>query len=759
MNERAEVQAVLSTSSQLADERMKRVLWVVIGMLYLLVGLIIMTFDTLVPLGGQVRFEVGDIPQQDIFAPESRTYESAVLTEERRQQAIRNVEPIYTRVSSIARDQRDLMRDIVAYMNMVIDDPYAADEQKLADHEAITALTDIDQTTWQAILASSEDSTRWALLTADLVNALETTMGRNINPTEASLSDALGALRDNNVSIDLTDSEKEIVIVLVSELVVPNTVLDEEATEAERQRALSEVEPFIRTFRTNETIITKGRPITEADIEALQIFGLQQTNRSTTRTFLSALLVLFVVSGGMLLYIARFYPAIIQSTRLMLVLASMFLIFMAVARAFGPDWIDQQRLYPAAALALLVTALVGPHLSTVLIAGLALLVGTMGDNSMELVVLVAVGGIAGALSLRDIERLNSYFSAGLIIGLVNVVIVLAFLANDEEVPEFITLLSESLLAFANGLLSAAVALVGLFVIGAIANLTTSVKLIELMQPNQPLLQLLLRKAPGTYQHSLQVANLAELAAERIGANATLIRVAAMYHDIGKTLNPQFFVENQAEGFNPHDDLNDPQRSARLIIGHVAEGERLARRHRLPQRIRDFIREHHGTMKPWYFYYQAIEKAGGDESKVNLETFTYPGPIPQSKETAILLLADGTESTARAIRPRTHEEVANVVNKIMERALQDGQLDESNLTLNDLKVIREVFIETLQAIYHPRIAYKEPVKVKGEQPKQLAEPDSPVVEEKEGNATPVSTPEPEIKKEPKQDVIPDGKPDL
>jgi hypothetical protein len=240
------------------------------------------------------------------------------------------------------------------------------------------------------------------------------------------------------------------------------------------------------------------------------------------------------------------------------------------------------------------------------------------------------------------------------------------------------------------------------VITNIMNLPTSLKLIELMQPNQPLLQRLLREAPGTFQHSLQVANLAELATERIEGNATLVRVAAMYHDIGKTLNPHFFVENQ-KGINPHDILDDPQKSAKILIGHVLEGDRMARRSRLPNRIRDFIREHHGTTKP-FFYYKAVELANGDESKVAAADYTYPGPIPQSKETAILMLADGSESAARGIQPRTEEEVAGVVNMIFEKDLQEGQLDESGLTLNDLKVIREVFIETLQGVYHTRIAY-------------------------------------------------------
>jgi putative nucleotidyltransferase with HDIG domain len=236
------------------------------------------------------------------------------------------------------------------------------------------------------------------------------------------------------------------------------------------------------------------------------------------------------------------------------------------------------------------------------------------------------------------------------------------------------------------------------------NLTTSLKLVELMQPNQPLLQRLLREAPGTYQHSLQVANLAELATERIGGNATLVRVAAMYHDVGKMLNPHFFVENQADGFNPHDMLDDPLQSARLIIAHVTEGDRMARRYRLPQRIREFIREHHGTTKPIFFYHKAIERAGGDTAQVDVGDFTYPGPRPQSKETAILMLADGTESAARAIRPRTEAEVGEVIHMIFERALQEEQLDECSLTLKDLKTIQQSFIETLQGVYHPRIAY-------------------------------------------------------
>ncbi|MBZ0304643.1 MAG: HDIG domain-containing protein, partial [Anaerolineae bacterium] len=271
----------------------------------------------------------------------------------------------------------------------------------------------------------------------------------------------------------------------------------------------------------------------------------------------------------------------------------------------------------------------------------------------------------------------------------------------------------------------------LYFITAAMNLTTNLKLIELMDSKHALLQRLLREAPGTYQHSLQVANLSEIAAEAIGANAQLVRVAAMYHDIGKILNPYYFTENTTGSINPHDDLNDPLQSAKVIIGHVIEGERLARRHKLPARIRDFILEHHGTTQVLHFYHQAVEKAG-DESKVNIEEFTYPGPAPRARETAILMLADGCESATRSVGPSSKTEIEGIVNHIFELRLSEGQLNDSGLTLNDLKTVRNIFIQTLQAMYHPRIAYKiRKTTANGETP-QLA---SGIVKHLESNSDP------------------------
>jgi putative nucleotidyltransferase with HDIG domain len=228
------------------------------------------------------------------------------------------------------------------------------------------------------------------------------------------------------------------------------------------------------------------------------------------------------------------------------------------------------------------------------------------------------------------------------------------------------------------------------------------RLIELSRPDNPLLQRLLREAPATYHHSLMVASLAEQAAERIGADALLTRVGAYYHDVGKITRPYFFAENQVEGVNPHDRL-DPRTSAEVIVSHVKDGIDMGRRHRLPRRVRDFIPEHHGTTWVGFLYDKAVQLAG-DSAAIDAEDFRHLGPKPQSKETALVMLADGCEAAVRAIRPTSAEEVAEIVSRVFSDRVSDGQLGECDLTLHDLEAAREAFIFALKGVFHPRIQY-------------------------------------------------------
>ena len=282
-------------------------------------------------------------------------------------------------------------------------------------------------------------------------------------------------------------------------------------------------------------------------------------------------------------------------------------------------------------------------------------------------------------------------------------VILAYLLPSTAM-DWTGILTLMIVALVNGMASTSIAFLLQYPLAQFLNLPTPMQLLEISHPDFPLLQMFLRNAPGTYQHSLQVANLAEQAAEAIGADSVLTRVGALFHDIGKAKDASFFVENQAPGnLNTHVDIT-PEEAAQKIIQHVLDGVALARKYRLPRRIEDFIFEHHGTMVTRYQYNQALEKAGGDTSKVNADQFRYPGPRPRSRETAILMLADGSEARARAEGAENDDDLRAIVRSVIERVQKENQLDNAPLTMRDLNLIAESFVTTLRGSYHPRIQY-------------------------------------------------------
>jgi putative nucleotidyltransferase with HDIG domain len=441
--------------------------------------------------------------------------------------------------------------------------------------------------------------------------------------------------------------------------------------------------------------------VTAEDLEALAALGLLEPTASW-REPVSALMVTLIVGVLMVLYVARFFPELGERPRHVLLVGLLFVMFLLAARLMVPGRTVLPFLFPAAALSLLLTVFTGPHLAMTLAVALAILVGYIGGNSLELTAYMALGGILAPLAVGRGERLNQFFWAGLAVALANIGVLLVFRLQDPALDPLglAQLLAACLL---NGAISASLTLAGFFMLGGVFDITTSLQLIELARPDHPLLRFILRNAPGTYQHSLQVANLAEQAAERIGCNAMLTRVGALYHDCGKALHPQFFVENQMDGLNIHDTL-EPEESARIIIGHIRDGIDMARRYRLPTAVRNFIPEHHGTQRARYQYTRAVKAAGGDSSAVDISLFTYPGPRPQSKETALLMLADGCEARARSERPKNEADIDQLVKAVMDDRQAAGQLDDTGLTVRDLALIRESFVSTLKGVFHPRLEY-------------------------------------------------------
>ncbi|PJF32121.1 MAG: hypothetical protein CUN51_00390 [Candidatus Thermofonsia Clade 1 bacterium] len=674
----------------------RQVQWALLGAIFLSAASALVAFTTLTP-AEPVALSVGQVAPYDILAPISITYESEVLTRLARQAAADAVRDIYDPPNpSVLRQQVQHARKVLTYIENVRADPYGTLPQRVADLRAIEGFTFPDDL--PATLLSLSDR-EWREVDAQVISLLERTMRDQIR--EDNLAEVYARL-PNLVSFTVSETQATVIVNIVRNLIKPNAFLNEERTRAARRAAADAVQPVTRNFLQGQLVVRSGTLVTEADLEALTKLKLIQPPDQRLRILAGALMAVVLITMLGAIYARRYHPTLLENVPLLIFLGALFLIFLSGARLYTlPEYVIS-RAYPVAAFALIVVALTDARVAFAASSALALLIGLTLNASLELTVLAGAGSVAAILALRRAERLESYFVAGLVISGVNIVVGLLFglLQNTTEPTRLLLVIPAGLLS---GLLSAGLGLVGLYIGSILLNVPSSIKLLALSQPSQPLLQRLLREAPGTYQHSLQVANLAELAAERIGADAQLVRVGALYHDIGKLHAPLFFVENQAEGVNPHETLS-PRDSARIIIAHVIEGERLARRERLPSVFIDFIRQHHGTTRTLYFYTKALEAANGDESAVNPAHFTYPGPRPRSREAAILMLADTSESVIRSKRTRDKQEIADVVQEIINSRLMEGQLDESGLTINDLRVIQEVFVSSLQGVFHPRITY-------------------------------------------------------
>ncbi len=456
--------------------------------------------------------------------------------------------------------------------------------------------------------------------------------------------------------------------------------------------------PVVETVEKGEIVLREGQVVTEADLEKLEALGLREPNRDWRGVGGVALLVLALV-GGLSAYVYFMTPSIITRERRLLLLAAVMVATVLAAKIVLPQRPMWVYVFPLPAVAMLLSTLLEVPLAVLVTAVLSVLVAHVAGGSLEVAAVGLVGGLVGAVAVWHRVRLPSYFGAGLLVALAQFAVIAAFhLFQRGEDLFFLGLTAfESL---ANGLISAALSLGTISAAGRIFGITTHFQLLELANPTQPLLRRLMMEAPGTYHHSIMVGNLAERAAEEVGADPLLVRVAAYYHDIGKLRRPYFFIENQSDGVNVHDALA-PQASARIISAHVPDGLDLARKYRLPNRIAEMIPQHHGTRLVTYFYNRALQQGPADPAE-----FSYSGPKPQSKEGAILMLADGVEAAARASRDHSPEAIRDLVEKILMQRLAEGQLDDCDLTLRDLRRIEKAFVAILMGMYHPRIEYPE-----------------------------------------------------
>ena len=697
-----------------------------IGLIFLLLGIFVLILvGLMIPfITTQIDSQIssGEVASREITAPRSLTYTSEFLTEAQREAAANSIAAIYSPPdTSIARNQLESLRGTLSFINSVRADSFASVEEKLADLAALEDI-DLDQETALSILELSDS--RWQAVQQEAIVVLEQVMRATIR--ENQLEDA----RDNVpalVSLSLPEDQAEIVSELVLDFVAPNSLYSEVLTETARQNARESVTPVERSFVQGQSLLLKGQIISETDLEALEQFDLVRT-QTRWQDLLSAGALALLTIVYFLVYFSR-DPSLTEDLRGLAVIFILFTIFLIGGRFIVNSQTFVPYIYPIAAFSLVVASLFGTQTALVFTLPLIILFTYDTPNAFELTLYNLVGSFAGIFALGAARRITSFFWAAALIAFAEVMVIIAFRIAQPN-ADYLSIAALIGIALVNGIAASSLAVLLQYIIAQILGLTTALQLMEISRPDHPLLQFILRNAPGTYQHSLQVANLAEQAAENIGADTLLTRVGAIYHDAGKAINPFFFIENQLPGnTNPHDNLS-PISSSHMIIRHVPDGLELARKYRLPRRIQDFIEEHHGTMLTRYQYAKAVEAAKGDESLVDESQFRYPGPRPKSRETAILMLADGSEARVRAERPPDENALRKVIKSVIEHRLSSGQLDETDLTLRDLDQLIDSFTTTLRGIYHPRIEYPD---TKKELPPKIEEvPTVPIISRKSSN---------------------------
>ncbi len=669
------------------------ILWIFTAVLTL--GLtLIFSFTLLTP--AEARVIEGLPAPEDLFAPRAMTYESAVALRLAQEQARASVPEQYKRIEGdVGRFQLNRVGQTFAFVDIVRADTQSSTEAKLTYLEAIVGLNLEEQIALDLLNMSDSE---YARVKSEVQRIVGDLMRREIR--ESQLRE-LQQQAQRDASLDLSPTQERVVRFLAPRFIVPTMEPDPAETERRREEAATAVPPFPVTVAKDELVVRAGDIVTERHIEKMTQLGLLQ--RQTDWRFVTAIAILCLLSSVLIaLYWRQFYHGRRAGNgRYLTALTGLILAFALVARFMLASPGLLAYLYPMAAFSLILSVLFDVRLSIVFTMILAGLIGFNAANSLEIALYTAAGGLLAVLTLHDAQRVNSFFRAGLAAAVGYAVIIVAF-QFSQTISDPVSILENLGYAVGNGLLSAALTLVGFFIMGSIFGVTTTLQLQELSRLDHPLLQELLRRAPGTYHHSIMVANLAEQAAEQIKANSTLIRVGAFYHDIGKMNRPAFFTENQ-EGINPHDAL-DPYTSGRIILSHVTDGLELAQQYRLPDRIRDFIAEHHGQRLVKGFYHKAVALADEDASQVDREKFRYPGPRPRSREAGIVMLADAVESTSRALQPNTEKEIERLVNTLIDEDLTEGQLDDSGLTLGDIRLIRASFIKTLKGRFHVRTRY-------------------------------------------------------
>lgn len=637
----------------------------------------------------------GEIANVDIKA--TREVVDEIATKAREKQAVESVPLQYNKKPEI---KNNVIEDIDKLFNKI---PLVANLE-ISDKEKINKLREGIN-----IKLSDEDYMELLKLEKDDLANLKATLVKTISELYDGVNISDGSAGDNSDDIKkarefiterINDSElnkktlKNLATAIAYSEIKPNFFYDEEKTEELRQEAKKRAPVVIKK---GQIIVKEGEPVTKAQIDILEKLGLLNSKDSFEwYIYLSLGILIALVMTIQWVYIRKFNREVFNNLSklgLINIFTCMFVIF---ARVLS----KQPFLIPLACIPMLFTLLIDGKLSLVVNGLTCILISCAVEFNVEITLLAIINVLSISIILKKMQQRNDILYSVLYVSIINVI--LTFSAGVLLSNNTVDVVKKAGFSLVGSMLS------GVFTIGFLPffestfDIVTTIKLLELSNPNNPLLKRLLMEAPGTYHHSVLVGNLAEMAAEQVGGSPVLARVASYYHDIGKVKRPYFFKENQLGNDNPHDKIN-PNLSTLIITAHVKDGIELAEEYKIPKVIRDIIEQHHGTTLVKYFYI-TMKNSMENPEEIKEEDFRYPGPKPESKEAAIIMLADSVEAAVRSINDPTKGKIEEMVNNIIKGKLNEGQLDNCDLTLKDIDKIRNSFVKILLGIYHQRIEY-------------------------------------------------------
>ncbi len=634
--------------------------------------------------------KVGDIPKSDIKAHREIIDESA--TEARKKEAEEKVDKQYSLRTDVQKQSEEKIKGFFSSVEKVLAQDKSEEEKAKLIPRAPFKITD-------------EQANKIASMNAQSTKNLESVCIDGLNKAyeapiedgnEQDLKDAKKEYTDFISSSDLSDSEKAIALNFVN-VVEPNFFYDKEKTDELIKETLKQVPPVM--IKKNQIVVSEGEPVTAHQLELLGTLGLLSDSASGIYIYIALGILVIIVMYLQYGYIHKYYPNINKEFSKIVMISILNVFPVILARLFG---MMSNYIIPLACMPMLITLLLNYKISLVFsMLNVILIGGAVGFNP-NIIILAILNVVLGGTLLRKMQQRNDILYSSITVAVLSSI--LTFSVGTLTTNNFMEILADSTFAAAGAILS------GILTIGVLPffestfDIVTNAKLLELSNPNNPLLKKLLMEAPGTYHHSILVANLAELAAEQVGGNPLLARIGAYYHDVGKTKRPYFFRENQFGKKNPHDRLK-PEASSKIIISHVKDGSELAKEYNLPKTIHDFIVTHHGETLVKYFYL-TVKNNSENPDEVKEEDFKYPGPKPMSKEQGIVMLADSTEAAVRSINEPTEEKIEKMVNNIIDDKLATGQLDNCDLTLRDISKIKKCFLKALNGIHHERIEYPD-----------------------------------------------------